>query len=61
VDPENLITKKPLNQRQLLKRKCKKIRGRVNALKSELSQLEPVLAKLEERLQQTNPNQSEVK
>lgn len=55
MNPESPVSKKPLNRRQLLKVKRKKLRGRINALRSELSQLEPVLAKIEERLQQTNP------
>ena len=57
MNTENQITLKPLNRRQQLKLKRKRIRGRINALKSELGQLEPVLAKIQQQLEQplTNP------
>jgi hypothetical protein len=46
---------KPLNRRQALKVKRNRIRGRVNALKSELGQLEPLLSKIEQQLIEMNP------
>jgi hypothetical protein len=52
---DNSIPKKKLSRRQALRIKRKKLQGRVNTLRSELSQLEPVLAKLEKRLEETNP------
>lgn len=51
MNVESTPKPKPLNQRQALKLKRNRIRGRINALKSELAQLEPVLAKVETQLE----------
>jgi len=47
---DNPKPRKPLTRRQALKRKRKKLRGRLNACLSELSQIEPLLAEVERLL-----------
>jgi hypothetical protein len=47
--------KKHLTARQALRLKRKKLRARVNAARSELAQVEPLLAKVEAQLAQSNP------
>ena len=44
-----------LNARQLLKVKRNKVQGRINRLRSELQQLEPLVAKLNVKLDEMNP------
>ena len=60
--PESLPATKPrkrLNARQALKIKRNRIQGRINKLRSELSQLEPVLLKVEQRMQQMDQTKKE--
>jgi hypothetical protein len=47
--------KRKLSARKLLKIKRNKIQGRINKLRSDLADLEPVLAKLNARLDAMNP------
>jgi hypothetical protein len=51
--------RKKLNARQALKIKRNKIQGRINKLRSDLADLEPVLAKVQQRLQQMDQSNKE--
>jgi hypothetical protein len=51
--------RKRLNARQALKLKRNRIQGRINKLRSELLQLEPVLAKVEQRMQRMDQSRQE--
>lgn len=50
MNSDNPKPRKPLNRRQALKLKRKKLRGRVNSCRSELAQIEPLLAAVEKQL-----------
>ena len=51
--------RKKLNARQALKIKRNKIQGRINKLRSDLADLEPVLAKVQRRLEQMDQTKKE--
>jgi hypothetical protein len=53
--PEVKKPQKNLTARQALRLKRKKLRARVNAARSELAQVLPVLEKVEAQLAQSNP------
>jgi hypothetical protein len=53
--PQVAKPRRKLNARQLLKVKRNRLQGRINKLRSELSQLEPIVAKLNQKLDDMNP------